>query len=73
MLNNLKFNHIDQAQAQTIKDNEIELLRVVDCLSNGFQIGNDMDLYIIKKKLKKNDSKKKDNNIIVENSTELLS
>jgi len=72
MLNNLKFNHIDQAQVQTIKDNEIELLRVVDCFNDGFQIGNDKDQYIIKKKLKKNDSKKKDNNIIAENSTELL-
>ena len=72
MLNILKLNHIDQAQAQTIKDNEIELLSVVDCLSNGFQIGNDPDTYIIKKKLKKNDKKKKDNNIIAENSTELL-
>ena len=60
MLNNLKLNHIDQAQAQTIKDNEIELLRVVDCLSNGFQIGNDKDTYIIVRKLKKNDRKKKD-------------
>ena len=72
MINNLKLNHIDQAQAQTIKDNEIELLRVVDCLSNGFQIGNDKDQYIIVRKLKKNDKKKKDNSIIAENSTELL-
>ena len=72
MLNNLKLNHIDQAQAQTIKNNEIELLRVVDCLNNGFRIGNDPDIYIIKKKLKKNDSKKKDINIIAENTRELL-
>ena len=72
MLNNLKLNYIDQAQAQTIKDNEIELLRVVDCLNDGFQIGNDKDIYIIKKKLNKNDKKKKDNNIIAENTTELL-
>ena len=72
MINNLKLNHIDQAQAQTIKDNEIELLRVVDCLSNGFQIGSDKDQYIIVRKLKKNDKKKKDNSIIAENSTELL-
>jgi len=72
MLNNLKLNNIDQAQAQTIKDNEIELLRVVDCLNDGFRIGNDQDTYIIKKKLKKNDRKKKDNNIIAENTTELL-
>ena len=72
MLNNLKLDHIDQAQAQTIKDNEIELLRVVDCFNDGFRIGNDPDTYIIKKKLKKNDRQKKDNNIIAENSTELL-
>ena len=72
MINNLKLNHIDQAQAQTIKDNEIELLRVVDCFNDGFQIGNDKDQYIIVRKLKKNDKKKKDNNIIAENSTELL-
>ena len=72
MINNLKLNHIDQAQAQTIKDNEIELLRVVDCFNDGFQIGNDKDQYIIVRKLNKNDMKKKDNNIIDENSTELL-
>jgi hypothetical protein len=72
MINNLKLNHIDQAQAQTIKDNEIELLRVVDCFNDGFQIGNDKDQYIIVRKLKKNDKKKKDNNIIAENTTELL-
>jgi len=72
MINNLKLNHIDQAQAQTIKDNEIELLRVVDCLNDGFQIGNDKDQYIVVKKLKKNDRKKKENNIIGENTTELL-
>nr|BAR17904.1 hypothetical protein [uncultured Mediterranean phage uvMED]BAR17986.1 hypothetical protein [uncultured Mediterranean phage uvMED] len=72
MLNNLKLDHIDQAQAQTIKDNEMELLRVVNCLNDGFRIGNDKDQYIIKKKLKKNDRKKKDNNIIGENTTQLV-
>ena len=72
MLNNLKLNYIDQAQAQTIKDNEIELLRVANAMSDGFQIGNDKDTYIIKKKLKKNNKEKKDNNIIAENTTELL-
>tara|TARA_R100000329_G_scaffold52336_1_gene48121 strand:+ start:1013 stop:1231 length:219 start_codon:yes stop_codon:yes gene_type:complete len=72
MINNLKLNYIDQAQAQTIKDNEIELLRVVDCLNDGFRIGNDKDQYIIVRKLKKNDRKKKDNNIIAENTRELL-
>ena len=72
MLNNLKLNHIDQVEAQTIKNNEIELLRVIDLLNNGFQIGNDIDVYCIKKKIKKNDRKKKDNNIIAENTTELV-
>lgn len=72
MINNLKLDHIDQAQAQTIKDNEMELLRVVNVMSEGFQIGNDKDQYIIVRKLKKNDKKKKDNNIIAENTTELL-
>ena len=72
MINNLKLNYINQVEAQTIKDNEIELLRVVDCFNNGFRIGNDKDQYIIKKNLKKNDKKKKDNNIIAENTTELL-
>ena len=72
MINNLKLNHIDQAQAQMIKNNEIELLRIVDCFNDKFQIGNDQDAYCIKKKIKKNDRKKKDNNIIAENSTELL-
>ena len=72
MLNNLKLNHIDQEQAQTIKDNEIELLRIVNVMSEGFRIGNDKDDYIIKKKLKKNDKKKKDNNIIGENTTQLV-
>jgi hypothetical protein len=72
MINNLKLNYIDKAQAQTIKHNEIELLRVVDCFNDGFQIGNDKDQYIIVRKLKKNDRRKKDNNIIGENTTELL-
>ena len=72
MLNNIKLNHIDQAQAQTIKDNEMELLRVVNVMSEGFQIGNDKDQYIIVRKLKKNDSKKRNNNIIAENTRELL-
>ena len=72
MINNLKLNHIDQAQVQTIKNNEIELLRVVDCFNDGFRIGNDKDQYIIVRKLKKNDSKKRNNNIIAENTRELL-
>ena len=66
MLNNLKLDHIDQEQAKTVTDNEIELLRVVDAMSKGFQLGNDKDQYIIVRKLKKNRSFKGDKNIIVE-------
>ena len=72
MLNNLKLNHIDQAQAQTIKDNETEILRVVNCLIDGFRIGNDQDAYCIKKKIKKNESKKNKSITIEQNSTELV-
>ena len=68
MLNNLKLNHIDQEQAKTVKDNEIELLRVVDAMSKGFQLGNDKDQYIIVRKINKNRSWKGDKNIIVENT-----
>ena len=68
MLNNLKLNHIDQKQAKTVKDNEIELLRVVAAMSEGFQLGNDKDQYIIVRKLKKNRQNKSDRSIIVENT-----
>ena len=71
MLNNLKLDHIDQEQAKTVTDNEIELLRVVDAMSKGFQLGNDKDQYIIVRKLKKNRQNKSDKNIIVENTTQL--
>ena len=71
MLNNLKLHHIDQVQAKTVKDNEIELLRVVDAMSKGFQLGNDKDQYIIVRKLKKNRSLKGDRSNIVENTTQL--
>ena len=72
MLNNLKLNHIDLAQAQTIKDNETGLIEAVEIMSSGFRIGNDQDSYIIKKKLKKNDKKKNKSIVIGENTTELL-
>jgi len=71
MLNNLKLNHIDQEQAETIKNNEIELLRVVAAMSEGFQLGNDKDQYIIVRKLKKNRSFKSNKSNIVENTTQL--
>ena len=72
MLNKLKLNHIDLAQAQTIKDNETGLIEAVEIMSSGFRIGNDQDSYIIKKKLKKNDKKKNKSIVIGENTTELL-
>ena len=72
MLNNLKLDHIDLAQAQTIKDNETEILRVVNCLIDGFRIGNDQDAYCIKKKIKKNESKKNKSITIEQNTTELV-
>lgn len=72
MLNKLKLNHIDQAQAQTIKDNETGLIEAVKIMSSGFRIGNDQDSYIIKKKLKKNDKKKNKSIIIGENTTQLV-
>ena len=68
MLNKLKLDHIDQEQAKTVKDNEIELLRVVAAMSDGFQLGIDKDQYIIVRKLKKNRQNKSDKNIIVENT-----
>ena len=68
MLNNLKLHHIDQEQAKTVKNNEIELLRVVAAMSDGFQLGIDKDQYIIVRKLKKNRQNKSDKNIIVENT-----
>jgi len=69
MLNNLKLNHIDQEQAKTVTDNEIELLRIVDAMSKGFQIGNDNDRYIIVRKIKKIRQNKNERSIIVENTT----
>jgi hypothetical protein len=37
---------------QSISDNELELLRIVDVLSGEFRIGNDMDGFRVKKKIK---------------------
>jgi hypothetical protein len=44
---------------QSIEDNEIELLRIVDVLSGEFRIGNDMDGFMVKKKVKGTTAKKK--------------
>jgi len=38
----------------------MELLRIVDVLSGEFRIGNDMDGFVVKKKIKRTAAKKKD-------------
>lgn len=60
MLNNLKLTQVQQDYRQSISDNEIELLRIVDVLSGEFRIGNDMDGFRVKKKIKGTTAKQKD-------------
>ena len=60
MLNNLKLTQVQQDYRQSISDNEIELLRIVDVLSGEFRIGNDMDVFRVKKKIKGTTAKQKD-------------
>ena len=60
MLNNLKLKEVLPDHRQSISDNEIELLRIVDVLSGEFRIGNDMDGFMVKKKVKGTTAKKKD-------------
>ena len=52
MLNNLKLKEVLPDHRQSISDNELELLRIVDVLSGEFRIGNDMDGFRVKKKIK---------------------
>lgn len=59
MLNNLKLKEALPDHRQSIKDNEVELLRIVDVLSGEFRIGNDMDGFMVKKKVKGTTAKKK--------------
>ena len=59
MLNNLKLKEVLPDHRQSISDNEIELLRIVDVLSGEFRIGNDMDGFMVKKKVKGTTAKKK--------------
>ncbi len=58
MLNNLKLTQVQQDHRQSISDNELELLRIVDVLTGEFRIGNDMDGFRVKKKRKSNIEKK---------------
>tara|TARA_R100000734_G_C3273925_1_gene69196 strand:+ start:159 stop:365 length:207 start_codon:yes stop_codon:yes gene_type:complete len=60
LLNNLKLKEVLPDYRQSISDNEIELLRIVDVLSGEFRIGNDMDGFRVKKKLKGTTANKKD-------------
>ena len=59
MLNNLKLKEVLPDHRQSISDNEMELLRIVDVLSGEFRIGNDMDGFKIKKKVMRTTAKKK--------------
>jgi hypothetical protein len=52
LLNNLKLKEVLPDHRQSISDNELELLRIVDVLSGEFHIGNDMDGFRVKKKIK---------------------
>ena len=52
MLNNLKLKEVLPDHRQSISDNELELLRIVEVLSGEFRIGNDMDGFRVKKKIK---------------------
>ena len=60
MLNNLKLKEVLPDHRQSINDNELELLRIVDVLSGEFRIGNDMDGFRVKKKVKGTTAKQKD-------------
>ena len=60
MLNNLKLKEVLPDHRQSISDNELELLRIVDVLSGEFRIGNDMDGFRVKKKVMRNTAKKED-------------
>ena len=60
MLNNLKLTQLQQDHRQSISDNEIELMRIVDVLSGEFRIGNDMDGFVVKKKVKGTTAKKRE-------------
>ena len=59
MLNNLKLKEVLPDHRQSISDNEMELMRIVDVLSGEFRIGNDMDGFKIKKKVMRTTAKKK--------------
>ena len=60
LLNNLKLKEVLPDHRQSISDNELELIRIVDVLSGEFRIGNDMDGFRVKKKIKGTTAKQKD-------------
>ena len=60
LLNNLKLKEVLPDHRQSINDNEMELMRIVEVLSGEFRIGNDMDGFVVKKKVKGTTAKKKD-------------
>jgi len=59
LLNNSKLEEALPDHRQSIEDNKVELLRIVDVLSGEFRIGNDMDGFMVKKKVKGTTAKKK--------------
>ena len=56
----MKLKEVLPDHRQSISDNELELLRIVDVLSGEFRIGNDMDGFRVKKKVMRNTAKKED-------------
>ena len=56
----MKLKEVLPDHRQSISDNEIELMRIVEVLSGEFRIGNDMDGFVVKKKVKGTTAKKKD-------------
>jgi len=56
----LKLKEVLPDHRQSISDNEMELMRITEVLSGEFRIGNDMDGFVVKKKVKGTTAKKKD-------------
>ena len=56
----MKLKEVLPDHRQSISDNEMELMRITDVLSGEFRIGNDMDGFVVKKKVKGTTAKKKD-------------
>ena len=56
----MKLKEVLPDHRQSISDNEMELMRITEVLSGEFRIGNDMDGFVVKKKVKGTTAKKKD-------------